>query len=437
LSRSSFAEYVVKEANMNLTEVEKKVIGKIDEKELVDLATGLGNITAPSGHEQPMADYVEGWLQKSGFHCYQQNLCEGRSNTIGILRGKGGGKNLIFNSHLDSDMGLPPLPGGPIPPGPKIRVEGRRIFGKTVQNDRGPMAAFMLAAKAIKDADVATRGDIIMTMVVGEIGMGPIDEFQGPRYIGKGYGSRHAVAHGIMGDFALVAESTDFGVTWIEAGAAYFKVTLKGTGYYTPRLPDRGALKDSPNPIVKMTAVIQAIEEWAARYEKNHKVQYPVGVMVPRVAIGAIRAGHPFSPSTGVDTCSIYVDVRVPPAMSFGDVEKELKEVVLSPGFGGDVQMYMTRRGYEGKNVEPLVDSIRKAHRAIRGGECPPVSTPEISMWRDINIFNEVGIPAATFGFPRKTELGLNEKFVDIDDLVDCAKMYALVALDICGADSD
>jgi acetylornithine deacetylase/succinyl-diaminopimelate desuccinylase-like protein len=48
------------------------------------------------------------------------------------------------------------------------------------------MAAFMLAAKAIKDANVAKRGDIIMTMVVGEIGMGPIDEFQGPKYIGKG-----------------------------------------------------------------------------------------------------------------------------------------------------------------------------------------------------------------------------------------------------------
>jgi len=34
-------------------------------------------------------------------------------------------------------------------------------------------------------------------------------------------------------------------------------------------------------------------------------------------------------------------------------------------------------------------------------------------MWRDVNIFNEVGIPAATFGFPRKTAPGLNEKFVD------------------------
>ncbi|MGH7827187.1 MAG: hypothetical protein ACREQ7_18680 [Candidatus Binatia bacterium] len=214
---------------MNLQELEKKVIERIQEKELVDLAAGLGNVTAPSGYEQPLADHVEDWLHQNGFYCYQQNLCEGRSNTIGILKGKGGGKTLIFNSHLDSDMGIPSLPGGPIPPGPKIRIEGRRIFGKTVQNDRGPMAAFMIAAKAIKDTDIAIRGDIIMTMVVGEIGMGPIDEFQGPKYIGKGYGSRHAVAHGVMGDFALVAESTDFGVTWVEAGAAYFKVTLHGT----------------------------------------------------------------------------------------------------------------------------------------------------------------------------------------------------------------
>lgn len=420
---------------MNLKAFEKKVIDNIHEQELVELAAGLGGVTAPSGYEQPLADYVEDWLGKQGIHCYQQNLCEGRSNTIGVLRGKGGGKTLIFNSHLDSDMGIPALPGGPIPPGPRIRIEGRRIFGKTVQNDRGPMAAFLIAAKAMKDAGIALRGDVILTTVVGEIGMGPIDEFQGPKYIGKGYGSRHAVAHGVMGDFALVAESTDFGVTWIEAGAAYFKVTVHGQGYYTPRLPLRGDLKDTPNPIVKMAAVIYALEAWAARYEKNHQVEYPVGVMVPKVAIGAIRGGLPFSPSLGVDACSIYVDVRVPPPDSFAEVERELRDAVLAAGFGGEVELYMARKGYEGKNVEPLVDAIRNSHRTIRGSDCPPVTTPEISMWRDVNIFNEVGIPSATFGFPRKIAPGVKEKFVEIDDLVDCAKMYALVALEICGAD--
>ena len=74
---------------MNLTQTEKKVVEKIQEQELVELATGLGNVTAPSGYEQPLADHVEDWLRKNGFYCYQQNLCEGRSNAIGILKGKG------------------------------------------------------------------------------------------------------------------------------------------------------------------------------------------------------------------------------------------------------------------------------------------------------------------------------------------------------------
>ncbi len=414
---------------------EESVLALIDEQELVDLAVSLGDITAPSGYEQPMADYVLGWLRQQGFEeSFQQQVTEGRSNTIAFLRGSGGGKSLIFNSHMDSDMDLPPLPGGPIPPGPKIRVEGRRIFGKTVQNDRGPMAAFLIAAKAIKNSDIPLNGDVILTAVVGEIGTAPIDEFQGPRFIGKGYGTRHAVDHGITADFALVAETTDFGVTWVEAGAAYFKVTVGGTPFYTPRTPDRSTLKQSPNPIVRMTLVIEAIEKWAAQYEVKYTVDYAAGTMVPRVAIGAIRGGHPFSPSVGTQSCSIYIDVRVPPDISFAQVERELKQVVLSAGFGGEVQMYMARRGYEGQNVEPLVDSIRAAHLAVRNKNCPPISTAEISMWRDLNVFNEVGIPSATFGFPRRTEAGVSEKFVDIDDLVDCARMYALVALDICGS---
>ncbi len=40
---------------MSLSEIEKRIIEKIEAKELVELATALGKITAPSGYEQPMA----------------------------------------------------------------------------------------------------------------------------------------------------------------------------------------------------------------------------------------------------------------------------------------------------------------------------------------------------------------------------------------------
>ncbi len=417
-----------------LSNQENEVLKLIDDRELVDLALAMGNITAPSGHEQPMANLVLEWLKENGFdNSYQQQVAEGRANTIAILKGQGGGKSLIFNSHMDSEQGMPVRFGQELSPGPKAWLDEKgRIFGQAVQNDRGPMAAFMIATKAIKNREVAIRGDIIMTMVVGEIGMGPVDEFCGPKYIGKGYGSRHAVAHGITADYALVAETTDFGVTWIEAGAAYFKVTLTGRGTYTPRLPDRGAIRDNPNAIIKMMAVIQAIEKWAVEYEKKYTLEYPVGRMIPKVSIGAIRGGAPYKPSTTADSCSIYIDVRVPPPVDFIQVERELKDVVFSQGLGGEVQCFMSRKGYEGKNVEPLVDSIKVAYQKIRGVEPPPIDTPETSMWRDINIFNEVGIPAATFGMPRKSAPDVAQKFVEVRDIVDAAKMYALVALEIC-----
>jgi hypothetical protein len=60
------------------------------------------------------------------------------------------------------------------------------------------------------------------------------------------------------------------------------------------------SIKDNPNPIVRMATVIQALEKWAAGYEERNKLAYPVGVMVPKVAIGAIRGGRPFSPSNAV-----------------------------------------------------------------------------------------------------------------------------------------
>lgn len=419
-----------------LSAEQQKVIDLIDEKELVDLAVTMAGITAPSGYEQPMADYVLGWLKDNGFDdAFQQLVSEGRSNTIGILPGRGSGRKLIFNSHMDSEQGMPTRVGEELPPGPRAWVDEnkRRLFGQAVQNDRGPMAAFMIATKAIKKSGVPLAGDIVMTMVVGEIGMGPVDEFRGAKYVGKGYGSRHAVAHGINGDFALIAETTDFGVTWIEAGAAYFKISLEGKSFYTPRLPDRGAVADSPNAILKMIPIIQAIEQWAVEYQQKYTIDYPVGKMVPKVSIGSIRAGWPYKPSTTPHDCSIYMDVRVPPPVSLSRVERELRQVVDGVGSGAKVECFMFRKGYEGKHVEPLVAAIDQAHQAVRGTPTPPINTAETSMWRDINIFNEVGIPAATFGMPRKSAADAPEKFVEIDDIVDAAKMYALVALEICG----
>ena len=53
---------------------------------------------------------------------------------------------------------------------------------------------------------------------------------------------------------------------------------------------------------------------------------------------------------------------------------------------------------------------------------------PYASMWRDVSIFNEMGIPAVTYGPPRAFE----QCSMRIKDLVDAARVYARIALDVC-----
>jgi acetylornithine deacetylase/succinyl-diaminopimelate desuccinylase-like protein len=155
--------------------------------------------------------------------------------------------------------------------------------------------------------------------------------------------------------------------------------------------------------------------------------------MVPKVSIGAIRGGQPFKPSMNAKSCSIYLDVRIPPSLDLSVVQEELRKVVLSQGLGGEIECFMFRKGYEGKNVQPLVDAIGRAYNSIRRHTLPAVSSENISVWRDSNIFSELGIPAVNFAPPRKRASGLEEEFVEVQDLLDSSKMYALIALDICG----
>jgi len=53
------------------------------------------------------------------------------------------------------------------------------------------------------------------------------------------------------------------------------------------------------------------------------------------------------------------------------------------------------------------------------------------SIWTDTNVYNELGIPAIKIG-PRGRRIGPRNEEIDIDVMVNAAKLYALIALDIC-----
>ncbi|MDD5206427.1 MAG: M20/M25/M40 family metallo-hydrolase, partial [Desulfobacterales bacterium] len=303
------------------------------------------------------------------------------------------------------------------------------IYGLGVVNDRGLMATFLTAAKAIKDSGAKLKGDLILTAVVGEIGMSPVDEYQGGRYFGKGSGAQQLVNQGVTADYALVAEASRFAMTWMENGAGYYKITVKGVGgIYTPHIQRPVPLEENPNAVVRMSKVVQALEEWAFEYEQKNRYEFELGVAVPRVNIGAIRGGLAYKPSKTVGMCCLYVDVRIPPDKHPMSIKRDLEGLLKNTGIDGTVELYMFRRGYEGKNIEVLRDAIARAHFNHFGEKPPQVASVITSVWRDINVFNQVGIPAITYG----PALALTRDGVEIDDFVTAAKLYVAIALDIC-----
>jgi acetylornithine deacetylase/succinyl-diaminopimelate desuccinylase-like protein len=405
-------------------------------EELAELALKMANTFSPMGHEQPLAEVVCGWLRQNQFDGRLQPILADRANVVAVLPGAGGGKSLIFNSHLDTEISGPEYDWGMNAPDIN-RVgawrEGNRLFGHTMLNDRGLMATTMIALKALRDSGAPIRGDVIFTGVVGETGASPVDEYQGLTYEGKGLGSRHLVSHGVRADYALVAETTDFGISWLACGACYFKISVPGVNQYTPRSVRPDDIRQHPNAIVKMAHLIAAIEKWAGEYEAKNTFDSPCGHVIPKVNIGAIRGGVPYRPNRTSPHCSIYVDVRILPDEDPLEIERELQRRVDSVQVGGKVETFLARRGAVGKNTEPLANEVAKALKNVTGMDPAPRAPQEVvSMWRDNNVFNEAGIPSLTFGPPRRKEKETNRIYFEIDDLANMANVYAQVALAIC-----
>ncbi len=404
-------------------------------EELAALCLDLGSTFAPFGQEAVVAARIHEWYRDNGIPSRLVELVEGRANVVARLDGEGSGASLMFNAHLDTEVSGPDFDNLMQVPDPNRRGgwrEGDRLFGHTILNDRHGHALFMVAARAIRDAGVTLQGDLVLTSVAGETGSAPVDEYRGMAYEGKGLGTQYLVDHGVRADFAIVAETTDFAPCWYNTGALYAKVTLRGRNMYTPRLrrPDARDLRAHPNAIVQAAAVVEAIEAWAIQYEHSRTGPTPCGEVRPVAQVGAIRGGIPYRPNRSAPYCALYVDIRTLPDEEPRAVLADLGAAVRAVGVDAEVEMVMAKRGAVAEGIEPLTDAIIEAHQRVRGVPPPTEAEPAVvSMWRDSNILNRAGVPALTFGPGRGRAAVQGTGYMELDDLVDAAKMYALTAM--------
>jgi acetylornithine deacetylase/succinyl-diaminopimelate desuccinylase-like protein len=353
-------------------------IALIDRDELVRFALEICNIDSAVGHEGEVGEHLYNWMRLQGFVARKIGLLSNRFNVLGTLPGTGGGYSLIFNSHMDTAV---PRSPDLVHADPTDRVyhsawqEDDLLVGEGICNDKGPMAAFLIAAKAISSSGHRLKGDLLLSAAVTETGGEPCDDPPGTFVESKEIGARFLITHGGVADYALVAEGTGFGLVWVEAGEFWYKLTLHSSQppFYTPYLPERTTLAASPNMIVAAAAVIEAIEKWAAEYQKRNVYRSPGGTIVPKVQIGGIRSGSANRPILAPQVSHLYIDVRSVPGQDPLITKAELSKVVSNIGLEHTIELYSYRPGFEARTsiASPMPCGARIAPTSARTQDPP------------------------------------------------------------------
>lgn len=405
----------------------------IDRDELIDLTLKVCNIDSRGPHEGEVAETVHSWLQDEEFKTRKIGLFADRYNVMGTWTGAGGGYSLLFNSHMDTSWTDPWVYNDA---DAKIYrtawLDNGNLVGEGVVNDKGPMAAFMIAARAVKRSGVTLKGDLVLTAVIGETSQEPCEDPPGVIQESKDLGARFLVTHGGVADYALIAEGTGFSIVGVEAGMSVYRVVWisEQARYYTPYLPDRTIMKESPNMIVRAALGVQALEQWAAEYQERYTREFAAGRVVPKAQVGGIRGGNTKA-SNAPQVCSVYVGAFTPPGLDPLALRDEISGALRGAGVPAtEVELYHFRRGYEAKNAERLIQALRDSHIENFGEEPPPANPATSSMWRDVNIFNEVGIPSLTYG-PRMQSYP-HTNALSVDSLYDAACVYARLMVNLC-----
>jgi acetylornithine deacetylase len=402
----------------------------IDRERLVETASRLVGVHSFTGDEQRMAELMVSLYEQLGLQVQWQQVEDGRANALGTWPGAGGGKSLMFNGHMDTSYSgrepwLRNVPGFQ----PQPFVQDGRLYGLGISNMKGALACYVEAVRALQDAGVRLRGDVLIAAVCGEIEKTQYGDAVGAQYRGYAAGSRYLVSHGGVADMCLLGEPTEGKVVLGHFGTLWLRIRVQGNFVHTAFSEG----KRDENSILRARHVLDAIEEWIPRWEDDPANAYRGAGAI--VNVGAIDGGFGWRVSRTPHHTDLFLDVRVPPTKSMSVARREVLEWVRTlgtrfPEYGIEGEVYVTAPGAEIDEAHELVAAIDAAHEAVFGGR----PGRDVTRWfSDASALTRYGIPTVNYGTSTglmDVELGEN---LEIDALVKTADVYARVAMEVCG----
>jgi acetylornithine deacetylase len=406
-----------------------RITAEVREEEIVAMASDVINIPSPTGEELHMAEYMQSALRRLGLNVSWQEVEEGRANVVARWTGSGGGKNLMFNGHMDtSNTGREDFLTG-IGYKPSAVVKNGFIYGLGIYNMKGALVCYTHAVKALQRAGVKLKGDVIIAAVAGEIEKTQWGDFKGKEYRGYGFGTHYLVNHGVLPDMCILGEPTDMHVVLEHFGSMWVRISCTGIYVHTAFCEGR----EEMNSIRRMHELMETILKWIANWEKNAAH----GGKKALVNLGGIRGGHAWRASRTPEKTDLFLDVRVPPTIPMNDARRNIQQMFLEleknhPDWGLEFETYVSVPGARISEDHEMIKTIDANHEQIMGKR----PEREVVTWcSDASVLSRYGVETVNYGpssGPRDQE---GEK-VQIQTLVDITKIYALVAAELCGVQS-
>jgi succinyl-diaminopimelate desuccinylase len=410
-----------------------KVISEINADELIALTSDLVKINSvwdpvTGTSEQEAADFVARWAEQQGFDIQEDEVAPGRPNVVVTWESGPGEQALMFEGHTDvvtpGDVSVWRYD----PFGATI-AEGR-MFGRGTSDTKGNLAAMLIAMAALKRSGIKLAGTIIGGVLCDEE-----DQMLGVKdFIERGHADR------VTG--AVICEPQDGIICTTQKGALRAQFSISGRMSHGA-MPLSG-LNTAP-AVAKLITRLHDIEVIAV---KNQGPDENLGwsSFTPTV----IQAPASGTPQLNVmpGEARILVDIRTIPGQSHSATIDDLIGLAaeIEQEVGKDYRGYDKLLGLERNHDlkieleiltdrpctlterdDPLIQAADWATRQLRnqkpsyGGV--PGATNGTFLWALKNI------PIVTMGAGDRQVPHQVDEWVDLDQLVETAKIYALTAL--------
>ncbi|MGB9440434.1 MAG: ArgE/DapE family deacylase [Desulfobacterales bacterium] len=410
-----------------------KVLDAVDSDELISLTKDLVKINSvwdpvDGTSEQVAAEHVARWADRQGFEVQLEEVVAARPNVIVTWTADPGQRTLMFEGHTDvvTPGDLSAWRYDPF----GAEVVGRRMYGRGTNDTKGNLAAMLTAMAALKRSGVKLSGTIIGGVLCDEE-----DQMLGVRnFIERGH------ADTITG--AIICEPQDGLICTTQKGALRAQFMIRGRMSHGA-MPLSG-LNTAP-AVAKLINDLQDLELGAVEHSgRDEHLGWPS--FTPTV----IQAPAGGAPQLNVmpGEARVLVDIRTIPGQSHPDIKSKLSALAtnIESQTRADYEKYdrvlsLDRKHDLNVTVEiltdrpctltdindPVVAAADWATRKISGAEPTyagvPGATDGTFLWALKNI------PIVTMGAGDRQVPHQVDEWVDLDQLIETAKIYALAAL--------